>query len=282
MAFQGISSQQLSNLPKQPGVYIFRDKTKKPIYIGKAKSLRNRVRSYFQKSKHSLKTEEMIRRIANLETMVVSSETEALILEANLIKEHQPYFNVRMRDDKTYPYIKVTMGESFPRVLVTRKLRKDGSKYFGPYTSIRQMRAALNLIKKLYTVRSCHYKLPGETPQRPCLDYHIGLCQAPCVGKQDSVSYGSMIKEILDVLAGNTSKAKNRIEKSMQEAVRDLKFEQAGKLRDVLVGLEVIVQKQKVERLKGGNVDAIGLATKDGKGFVVGRLKLMEVQRRRN
>ena len=204
MVYKTVSSQQLSRLPTQPGVYIFRDKENKAIYIGKAKSLRSRVRSYFQKSKRSLKTEQMIRRIKTLETMVVGSETEALILEANLIKEYRPYFNVRMRDDKTYPYIRVTVEESFPRVTVTRKVEGDGSKYFGPYTSIGQMREALSVIKKLYTVRSCHYDLPEDKPKRPCLDYHIGLCLAPCMGYQSRDSYGSMIAEILEVLGGDT------------------------------------------------------------------------------
>ena len=269
MVYKAVSSQQLSRLPQQPGVYIFRDKENKAIYIGKAKSLRNRVRSYFQNSKHSLKTEQMIRRIKTLETMVVGSETEALILEANLIKEYRPHFNVRMRDDKTYPYIKVTMEESFPRVTVTRILKKDGSKYFGPYTSIGQMRETLSVIKKLYTVRSCHYNLPQDKPKRPCLDYHIGLCLAPCMGYQSRESYSSMVEEILEVLGGNTKKAKKNVKVLMEGAVQDLKFEVAGKLKDVLAGLEIIAQKQRVEKLKGGDLDAIGLATEEGIGVVI-------------
>ena len=269
MVYKTVSSQQLSRLPTQPGVYIFRDKENKAIYIGKAKSLRSRVRSYFQKSKRSLKTEQMIRRIKTLETMVVGSETEALILEANLIKEYRPYFNVRMRDDKTYPYIRVTVEESFPRVTVTRKVEGDGSKYFGPYTSIGQMREALSVIKKLYTVRSCHYDLPEDKPKRPCLDYHIGLCLAPCMGYQSRDSYGSMIAEILEVLGGDTRKAKKKVKGLMDRAVGDLKFEVADKFKDVLVGLEVIAQKQRVEKLKGGDLDAIGLVTEGNRGVVI-------------
>ena len=266
---KAISSDELSKLPKQPGVYLFRDSNEEIVYIGKAKSLRRRVRSYFQNTKHSLKTEKMLRRVSGLETMVVESEAEALILEANLIKKWQPYFNVHMRDDKTYPYIMVTVGEDFPRVIVTRTVRNDGSRYFGPFTSVGQMRNSLSLIRKLYTVRSCSYRLPSETPQRPCLDYHIGLCLAPCVGNQEQSSYRSMIEEVLQILAGNTSQAQKRVVSLMKRAVEDLKFEEAAKFRDILIGLEALVYKQRVERLKGDNLDAVGFARLDSEAVVV-------------
>ncbi len=269
MASKAISPQQLSNLPKQPGVYLFKDTKGKIVYIGKAKSLRNRVRSYFQKTRQSLKIEKMLRRVSRLETMIVESEAEALILEANLIKKHQPYLNVHMRDDKTYPYIMVTVEDAFPRVIVTRTVSNDGSRYFGPFTSVGLMRNSLNLIRKLYTVRSCRYQLPNESPQRPCLDFHIGLCLAPCVGYQDQQSYREMIEEVLQILAGNTSQAQRRVKSLMKMAVEDLKFEEAAKFRDILAGLEALAYKQRVERLKGDNLDAIGLARREKETVVV-------------
>ena len=187
---------QLRGLPARPGVYLFKDEGGDVLYVGKAKSLRPRVRSYFRSSHKSLKTQELVRHVKGVETIVVGSEAEALILEANLIKEHRPRFNIQLRDDKRYPYIKVTTREPFPRVFVTRTLDDDGSRYFGPYTSVGSMREALEIIKRLYTVRSCRYDLPREAPERPCLDHHIGRCLAPCVGYQDQDSYEAMIAEI--------------------------------------------------------------------------------------
>ena len=205
----------------------------------------------------------MMRHVVSLETIVVGSEAEALILEANLIKEYQPRFNIQLRDDKRYPYIKVTTKEPFPRVFVTRKLHDDGSRYFGPYTSVGVMREALEVIKRLYTVRSCSYDLPREAPERACLDYHIGRCLAPCVGLQDQASYGEMIREILKILDGDTEGVRNRVEGLMQEASEGLEFERAGRLRDVLSGLDALARQQRVERLRGGDYDVVGLA-RDG------------------
>src|SRR5690625_826684 len=176
---------KLQHLPTKPGVYLFKDGAGEIIYIGKAKSLRARVRSYFTRGQdHSPKTRELVRRIEGLETIVVGSEVEALLLESNLIKTHQPRFNIQHRDDKRYPYIKVTVQEPFPRVFVTRNLENDGARYFGPYTDVGPMRQALALIERLYTVRNCRYDLPRERPERPCLDYHIARRQAPCGGLQ--------------------------------------------------------------------------------------------------
>ncbi len=254
---------QLKNLPTRPGVYLFKDSGDEVVYVGKAGSLRPRVRSYFRASGQSPKTREMMRHVVSLETIVVGSEAEALILEANLIKEYRPRFNIQLRDDKRYPYIKVTTKEPFPRVFVTRKLHDDGSKYFGPYTSVGVMRDALEVIKRLYTVRSCSYDLPREAPERPCLDYHIGRCLAPCVGLQDQSSYGEMIGEILKILDGDTEGVRSRVEGLMQEASDTLEFERAARFRDVLSGLDALARQQRVERLRGGNYDVVGLA-RDG------------------
>jgi len=254
----------LANLPRRPGVYLMKDAEGEILYVGKAKELRSRVRSYFRAdSSHSIKTRELVRRIDDVETLVVGSEAEALILEANLIKEHHPRFNIQLRDDKRYPYIKVTVQEPFPRVWVTRTVRDDGARYFGPYTGVGAMRAALDVIKRLYTVRSCRYKLPKEAPDRACLDYHIGRCKAPCVGKQSEEDYRGMIDEILQILEGDTEEMRALAERRMQEASESLEFEAAARYRDVLKGLDTIARQQRVHRVGGGDHDVVGIA-RDG------------------
>ena len=255
---------QLDALSTRPGVYLFRDARGAMLYVGKAKSLRSRVRSYFRaEAGHGVKTAELVRRIDSVETIVVGSEAEALILEANLIKEHRPRFNVQLRDDKRYPYIKVTVQEPFPRVYVTRRVVNDGARYFGPYTSVGLMRQALEVVKRLYTVRSCRYDLPGDAPARPCLDYHIGRCKAPCVGLQGEADYRGMIDEILEVLEGDTEEVRAQVEEGMREASASLDFERAARLRDVLQGLDGLARDQRVQRVGGGDHDVVGLA-RDG------------------
>lgn len=259
-----VDTERLKTLPKRPGVYLFRDERKRVLYVGKAKSLRPRVRSYFQREADlSAKNRELVRLIDSVETMVVGSEGEALILEANLIKEHRPRFNILLRDDKQYPYIKVTVREPFPRVFVTRRVINDGSRYFGPYTSVGSMRQALEVIKKLHTVRSCRYDLPKEGPERPCLDYHIGRCKAPCVGLQSEEDYRGMIDEILRILEGDTEELRAQIEERMREASDDLDFEQAAKMRDVMAGLDSLARQQRVHRAQGGSFDVVAVA-RDG------------------
>lgn len=254
---------QLDALSDRPGVYLFRDDAGEILYVGKAKALRSRVRSYFRGDLADVKTEELARRVAALETIVVGTEAEALILECNLIKEHRPRFNVQLRDDKRYPYIKVTVHEPFPRVWVTRRVVNDGARYYGPYTSVGNMRRALEVVKRLYTVRSCRYDLPGDAPSRPCLDHHIGRCQAPCVGLQTMADYRAMIDEILLVLEGETETIRGQVEDRMREAAARLDFERAAQLRDVIQGLDGLAREQRVQRVGGGDHDVIGLA-RDG------------------
>lgn len=255
---------KLRVLPDRPGVYLMKDATGEILYVGKAKSLRPRVRSYFSSGPNeSLKTRELVRRIADLDTIVVDSEADALILENNLIKEHQPRFNISLRDDKTYPYIKVTVQEPFPRVLVTRKLQHDGARYFGPYTDVRRMRQALDLVKSLYTVRSCGYNLPQETPARPCLDYHIGRCKAPCVLLQSQAEYRMMTDEILEILSGHTRRAAARLRDEMNTAAAELEFERAAERRDALRQLEALESRQVVVDVSGADRDVLALA-RDG------------------
>ena len=175
--------EQVRALPHTAGVYLFRDGAAKVLYVGKANSLRSRVGSYFgAQASRSLKVSRLVREIDFVETFPVQSESEALLLEWNLIKEFSPPFNIQLRDDKSYPYIKITVGEPYPRIFVTRRLDEDGARYLGPFTDVKAMRRALRMIKRMYTVRSCHYRMPDELPPRPCLDYHIGRCKAPCAG----------------------------------------------------------------------------------------------------
>jgi excinuclease ABC subunit C len=255
---------KLGSLPTRPGVYFFKDAAGDVLYIGKAKSLRGRVRGHFAADPAtSLKNREMLRRVADIDTIVVGSEAEALLLEANLIKEHRPRFNIQLRDDKRYPYIKVTLQENFPRVYVTRRLENDGGRYFGPYTEVGAMRQALELVKRLYTVRSCRYDLPADAPARPCLDYHIGRCLAPCVGLQSRESYRGMVDEILDVLGGRIRPVRARVAADMQRAAESLDFERAATLRDVLAGLDSLERRQRALDVRGGDSDVVGLA-RDG------------------
>jgi excinuclease ABC subunit C len=256
--------RKLDTLPTRPGVYFFKDAEGEILYIGKAKSLRARVRSHFAvDDATSLKNREMLRRVADIDSIVVGSEAEALLLEANLIKEHRPRFNIQLRDDKRYPYIKVTLQESFPRVYVTRRLDNDGARYFGPYTEVGAMRQALEVVKRLYTVRSCRYDLPDEAPARPCLDYHIGRCLAPCVGLQTGEAYRTMVEEILEVLGGRTKHVRQRVAHDMQRAAQDMDFERAATLRDVLTGLDSLERRQRAMDVRGGDTDVIGFA-RDG------------------
>lgn len=259
-----VDVEGLGRLSTKPGVYLFKDARARVLYVGKAKSLRPRVKSYFQRSADlSAKNRELMRHVDGLDTIVVGSEAEALILEANLIKEHRPRFNILLRDDKQYPYIKVTVQEPFPRVFVTRRVVNDGGRYFGPYTSVGPMRQALEVIKRLHTVRSCRYDLPGDAPDRPCLDYHIGRCMAPCVGLQSQEEYRGMIDEIVRILDGDTEDLRTQVERRMHEASRSLEFERAANLRDVLAGLDAIGREQRVQRARGGDFDVVGLA-RDG------------------
>jgi excinuclease ABC subunit C len=257
---------KLRSLPTTPGVYLMRNDAGEIIYVGKAKSLRARVRSYFQSgAQHALKTREMVRRVADLETIVVDSEAEALILENNLIKEHRPRFNINLKDDKTYPYIKVT-SERFPRVFVTRKLERDGSRYFGPYTDVRRMRNSLELVKRLYTVRSCHYDLPADRVERPCLDHQIGRCKAPCVGLQEEADYSSMVGEILELLAGHTRKVAARLRDDMNAAAAEMNFERARELRDAIQQLDSLEQRQRIVDVEGSDRDVVGFARDGAEG----------------
>src|SRR5581483_2027969 len=261
---------KLPHLPESPGVYLWKDTAGRVLYVGKAKRLRSRVRSYFG-SDHleSVKTRALVRQVWDLETIVVPSEAHALILEANLIKEHRPRFNIALRDDKSYPYIKVTVQEPFPRVLVTRRLVSDGGRYFGPYTDVGAMRRALNVVKRIFTVRSCNYDMPREMPERPCLDYHIGRCKAPCILAQTQAEYRAMIDEVVLYLDGRADEVTRRVRERMEEAAARLDFERAAELRDVLHHLERLEEPTVVVEVEGGDRDVIGYARDGDEACVV-------------
>src|SRR5919107_5978242 len=208
--------ERIGHLPDSPGVYLWKDAGGTVLYVGKAKRLRSRVRSYYA-SDHvtSPKTRGLVRQVADLETIVVPTEAHALILEANLIKEYRPRFNIALRDDKSYPYIKVTLQEPFPRVYVTRRLHSDGGGYFGPYTDVGAMRRALNVVKRIFTVRSCNYDMPRQMPERACLDFAIGRCKAPCIGNQTQTDYRAMIAEVVFFLEGRTGEVIRLVKERM-------------------------------------------------------------------
>ena len=234
------------------------------LYVGKAKRLRSRVRSYFGVDHaENLKTQHLVRLADDFETIVVPTEAHALILEASLIKEHRPRFNIQLRDDKSYPYIKVTLQEPFPRVLVTRRLLNDGARYFGPYTDVGAMRRALHVVRRIFTVRSCNYGLPNEAPERPCLDYHIGKCKAPCVGWQSVADYRVMIDEVVLFLDGKTSEVMQRVRERMAAAADATDFERAAELRDALFRLQRLEEPKVVMQVDGGDRDVAGYA-RDG------------------
>ena len=265
---------KLPHLPDGPGVYLWKDEEGQVLYVGKAKRLRTRVRSYWaQDHTESPKTRGLLRKVHALDTIVVPSESHALILEATLFKEHRPRFNIALRDDKSYPYIKVTVQETFPRVMVTRRLLDDGARYFGPYTDVGAMRKALNVVKRLFTVRSCHYGLPSDAPDRPCLDYFIKRCQAPCVGYQSSENYRAMIDEVVWFLDGRPSDVVHRVRERMHDAADRLDFERAGEMRDALRHLEQMEEPTVVVAVDGGDRDVIGYA-RDGEDACVVLLRI--------
>lgn len=257
-------TRRLETLPDGPGVYLWKDAHGDVLYVGKAKRLSSRVRSYFASDSSDSPKHQLLRRlIADVDTIVVGSEAESLILENNLIKEYRPRFNVRLKDDKSYPSIAVTLGEPFPRVLVTRRRNIEGAKYFGPYTDVAQLRRTLAIIRRLYTVRSCSDDLPRDQRERPCLDYHIGRCKAPCVGWQTAADYQAMVRDVVDFLEGRTGDVRQKVREAMLGASEREDYERAANLRDALRWLERLEEPSSVELLGSGDADAIGYA-RDG------------------
>jgi len=262
--------EELKKLPAKPGVYIMHDKWDNIIYIGKAKILKNRVRQYFQSSRNkSAKIVQMVSHIQYFEYIITDSELEALVLECNLIKEHRPKYNTMLKDDKSYPFIKITVGEEYPRVLFARKMKHGAGKYFGPYTSAAAVKDTIELLCKLYKVRTCNRNLPkDEGKDRPCLNYHIGQCDAPCQGYVSGEEYRRRIDEVVAFLNGDYKKIMDRLTTQMQEASEKMEYEEAARYRDLLMSVKQVAQKQKITADDVNDRDVIACAS-DGQDAVV-------------
>lgn len=258
--------EKLGLLPARPGVYYFKDAAGKIIYVGKAVSLRSRVRSYFHNgTRQAPKVRSLMGRAVDFEYIVTDNEVEALILEANLIKEHRPRYNVFLKDDKSYPYLKITLAEEFPRVIVTRRLVQDGSRYFGPYTEVGAVQETLNLLRRLFPFRTCKKKI-GEVQkgekERPCLNYHIRRCLAPCCGYVDQKAYRTLIEEVCLFLEGRQEDLVRQLAVRMQKAAAELRFEKAAELRDQIAAIKKVIEKQKVFSVGRGDQDVVAAALK--------------------
>lgn len=257
---------ELTKIPNKPGIYIMKDKVGKIIYIGKAVILKNRVRQYFQKNaSHTPKTKAMVQAIASFEYIVTDNELEALILECNLIKKHRPKYNIMLRDDKTYPYIKVTLNEAFPRVLFTRSVVKDGSVYFGPYPSATAVRDTLEFIGKIFPYKTCSKVLPQQTGKnRACLNFHIDRCPAPCIGQVERDDYMETINGVISFLEGRQRVVIERLRQQMYNASAGQEYEKAAKLRDKILTVQKILEKQKIVYNRSIDCDVVALASNDG------------------
>ena len=249
--------EELKKLPSKPGVYIMHDKNDKIIYVGKAISLKNRVRQYFRKTNKTKRIENMVALIDHFEYIVTDNEAEALILECNLIKKNMPKFNVLLKDDKTYPYIKVNIKADYPDVYITRRILNDGAKYFGPYANSGAAKEMIEFIKSKFKIRQCR---SFKYKDRPCLNYHIKKCLAPCMGYISKEEYRKQIDEIIDVLEGKTDKLLKQLSNEMEEASKNMKYERAAYLRDKIIAIERISEKQKVSNISENDIDVIGLA----------------------
>lgn len=262
--------EELKKLPDLPGVYIMHDNIDTIIYVGKAVNLKNRVRQYFRENtKHTAKIRQMVSHISYFEYIITDSELEALVLECNLIKEHSPKYNTMLKDDKTYPFIKVTTHEAYPRVFVSRDIKHGTGRFFGPYTSSKAVNDTIELLCKLYKIRTCNRRLPKDTgKERPCLNYHIGQCSAPCQGYIDEETYRKAIDEVIEFLNGNHTKILGSLMDSMKECAQNMQYEEAAKYRDLIGSVKQVVQKQKITTDDNADRDVIACAS-DGNDAVV-------------
>jgi excinuclease ABC subunit C len=260
-------TEQLRGLPPTPGVYLFKDAEGDIIYVGKASSLRHRVSSYFGTGPLTPKTRRMVSKVADLEYFVTASEQEALILELNLIKQHHPRYNVRLKDDKSFPYLKINLSEDWPRVHITRRLEANGGRYFGPFASARSIRQTLKLLKGIFPFRSCTRPITGSDP-RPCLEYDIGHCLAPCIGKASRTEYAEVIKQLILFLEGKQEKVVRQLENRMNQAAENMDFEKAARLRDQIQAVEEVVEGQRIAARVRGEQDVIAFASDRDQAYV--------------
>lgn len=258
-----IDKNKLKDLPENPGVYLMKDENGKIIYVGKARNLKNRVRQYFNASGKTIKVATMVEHIADFELIITDTEMEALILECNLIKKNMPHFNILLKDDKTYPYIKVTTNEKYPRVILTREVKKDGAKYYGPFTNVYSVRQTVELLNKLYSLKRCSKKFKNGKVERPCLNYHIKECPGMCQGNVSVEEYNESIQEIIQILNGKYENIIRKLEQEMKEASQNLNFERAAKIRDQINGINHITEKQKIVSNSDEDQDIIGFYGED-------------------
>ena len=260
--------ERLSSLPAKPGVYLMKDAAGKVIYVGKAIRLRDRVRSYFHSAGgQTRKVRRLVQHLTDFEFIVTGSELEALILECNLIKKYRPRYNVRLKDDKRYPYIKITLQEDFPRIYTVRRMENDGARYFGPYTSSKAVRQTMELLRKLFPYLTCKREITGRD-RRPCLYYHIGRCAGPCIGAVSPEEYRALIEQIILFLEGKQERIVSRLQRDMEEAAQALNFERAAALRDQIQALQQVIEKQKVVLAARSDQDVIAFAREDGQACV--------------
>ena len=265
-----MSKSQLKTLPAKPGVYLFRDANGDVLYVGKAKSLRPRVRSYFQTGRATAAAQIALlpSRVADIEVIVTGTEVEALHLEQNLVKRHRPPFNVRLRDDKSFPYIAVTVEDEYPRVMFTRERHRRGVWYFGPYANAKKVRETLDVLNRVFPYRPCEGPKPGRHSGIPCLDYHIERCLAPCVGYVSKEDYRAIIDSVIEFLSGDVRPIQRELEQKMNEAAREERFEDAARYRNRLFAVQHLVERQAVERQSVGTVDVIGFAAEGDRAVV--------------
>src|SRR5881394_2036925 len=260
---------QLRTLPTKPGVYLFRDGKGEVLYIGKAKSLRPRVRSYFQQSSDSRTSiQQLPERVEDIEVIVTQNEVEALHLEQNLVKRHRPPFNVRLRDDKSFPYIAVTVGDEYPRVMFTRERHRRGVVYFGPYANAKKVRETLDVLNRVFPYRPCEGPKPGRHSGIPCLDYHIERCLAPCVGYVSKEDYGDIIEQVIEFLSGEDRPIRRRLEREMKDAAAAERFEEAARYRNRLFAVQHLAERQAADKRAVGTIDVLGLAVEEDRATV--------------
>src|SRR5438093_5401966 len=270
MASTSSIEEKLKRLPTKPGVYLFRDARGDVLYIGKAKSLRARVRSYFQAGRGDTRTSipQLVGRVADLEVIVTGTEVEALHLEQNLVKRHRPPFNVRLRDDKSFPYIAVTVEDDYPRVMFTRERHRRGVVYFGPYANAKKVRETLDVLNRVFPYRPCEGPKPGRHSGIPCLDYHIDRCLAPCVGYVTEEDYRAIIEQVIEFLSGNTEPIQRELERKMQDAAAEERFEEAARYRNRLRSVQHLAERQAADLRSVGTIDVIGLAAEGDRAVV--------------